>query len=134
MPGTSIHGQDLSGINRVIRTDSVGQLVSAAQAGDDSTFDVKSVLQKGQSATVTASGTVKATPGFVISIFIIATGSGTFRLRDGGASGSILVGEASNAVPTSAGTLFNFGAAIEFGTDIYFELAAGTLAANIIYL
>lgn len=134
MPSTSMHGQDVGGINRVVRTSSAGELVIAAQAGDNTTFDVKSVLQIAQSATLSASGTVKATPGFVTSVLIVATASGTFRLRDGGSSGSILIGEASSAVPTAAGTLFQFGAAIEFATDIYFELVAGTLAANIFYV
>lgn len=134
MPNTLIHVQDSSGIDRPVRGTSAGQIELGSVAGADSTFDVQTVLQKCQSATVTADGTVKATPGFLLGVFIIATSSGTFVLRDGGSSGTIKLGEASNAVPTAAGTLLNFGCAIEFSTDIYFDLVSGSMAANIFYV
>lgn len=132
--GDLAYGRTLSGDEVPILADTSNRLVLSPGQNFDSDFTKSDSFTKVQSSTVTASGTIKATPGFVAKVIIIATASGTFRLRDGGASGTIKFGEASNAVPTAAGTQYDFGGALEFATDIYFELVAGTLAVNVFYI
>lgn len=72
---------------------------------------------------LTASGTVKATPGFVWGVMgIKASGSGDIVLRDGGSGGTIRaqipVGNFNPGYPN----WFMFPTPIRFTTDIYAEL------------
>lgn len=83
------------------------------------------------------SGSIKSTPGKVHSITVLwgTTVQSIIRLRDGGASGTIVF-EARKIAQAAVGDItdtFRFPGRLAFGTDIYYELNAGTSICYIIF-
>lgn len=132
--GNAVYGKTSSGDYVPLLADTSNRL-SMAPGGDySSDFNKTDVFTKLQTITLSASGDIKATPGFIVSAYVVSSSSGTIRLRDGDSSGTIKFGDASTAVSVSAGDWIRFGGAVEFGTDIYFELASGSASINFYYI
>ena len=80
-------------------------------------------------AQLTASGSVKAAPGYVAGIICAASSSGVVTLYDNTAGSGTVVWSGS----VTTGGMITFPAPIYFATGIYFTLVSGTTTCNVVY-
>lgn len=114
--------------------DALGNLFTTIADGwNDTSFDRALTAKRTEVATITSSGVAYNGPCLLSRVFVVGTGSGTFRVRDGGASGTIKIGTASTAVATTASPSLPFEDCF-FGTDLYVEIVSGTPELNVFYI
>ena len=80
----------------------------------------------GKYSVVSASGTVKSTPGILLGFLCNSTTSGTIVLKDGGSSGTAMTG----TITPTAGQWYPLPVAFE--TDLYATIA-NTLNVTFVY-
>lgn len=81
---------------------------------------------QGLNKRITATGTVKATPGRLTGFYVAATSSGTVVLRDGGASGTQLTGTITPAVGWHS-------LPMRFGKDLHATIAGSSLDVTFVF-
>ena len=70
----------------------------------------------GKYSNITATGTVKSTPGVLLGFYVNSTTGGTLVLRDGGASGTAITGTITPAIGWHA-------LPVGFETDLHATIA-----------
>ena len=78
---------------------------------------------------VTASGAIKASPGYLAGIVCVASSSGVIAVYDNTAGSGTVIYTASIA----AGAVVSFPAQIYATTGLYFTLVSGTATINVLW-